>query len=64
MTDALAAWYFDATARRDPRAEEFDSLLAASENNSLSRLVRTERAAARMRDDDVAVVRIEVDSRQ
>src|SRR5215207_1233767 len=32
MTDALAAWYFETSARRDPRAEEFDSLLAASEN--------------------------------
>lgn len=64
MTDALAAWYFDARARRDPGPEEFDSLLAASENNSLSHFIRRERAAARMRDDDVAVVRIEVDSSQ
>ena len=64
MTDALSAWYFEATARRDPSAERFDSLLAASENGSLSELVRRERAAARMKDDDVAVVRIRVDSRQ
>jgi hypothetical protein len=58
MTDALSAWYFDAAARRDPEAERFDSLLAASENGSLSELVRRERAAARMKDDDVAVVRV------
>ena len=64
MTDALSAWYFEASARRDPAADEFDSLLAASENVSLSELVRRERAAARMKDDDVAVVRIEVGSRQ
>jgi hypothetical protein len=64
MTDALSAWYFEASARRDPRAEQFDSLLAASENNSLRELVRRERAAARMKDDDVAAVRIEVVSRQ
>jgi hypothetical protein len=64
MTDALSAWYFDAAARRDPEAERFDSLLAASENGSLSELVRRERAAARLKDDDVAVVRIAVDSRQ
>ena len=57
-TDALAAWYFDALARRRTDADEFDSLLAASDNVSLSRLVRRERAAARMRDDDVAAVRI------
>ena len=64
MTDALSAWYFETSARRDPCAEEFDSLLAASENGSLSELVRRERAAARMKDDDVAVVRIAVDSSQ
>jgi hypothetical protein len=64
MTDSLSAWYFEATARRDPEAERFDSLLAASENGALSELVRRERAAARMKDDDVAVVRIKVDSRQ
>jgi hypothetical protein len=58
MTDALSAWYFETSARRDPRAEQFDSLLAASENGSLSELVRRERAAARMKDDDVAAVRI------
>jgi hypothetical protein len=58
MTDALSAWYFDASARRDPAAERFDSLLAASENGSLAELVRRERAAARLKDDDVAVVRV------
>jgi hypothetical protein len=58
MTDALSAWYLEASARRDPRAEQFDSLLAASENGPLSELVRRERAAARMKDDDVAVVRV------
>lgn len=63
MTDALSAWYFESSARRDPCAEQFDSLLVASENGSLSELVRGERAAARMKDDDVAVVRIAVDSR-
>jgi hypothetical protein len=57
-TDALAAWYFEAVARRPADAEEFDSLLAASDNESLAALVRRERAAARMRDDDVAAVRI------
>jgi Protein phosphatase 2C len=61
MTDALSAWYFESSARRDPRAEQFDSLLAASENGSLSELVRRERAAARMKDDDVAAVRVTLD---
>ena len=64
MTDALSAWYIETSARRDPAAERFDSLLAASDNTALAELVRRERAAARMKDDDVAVVRIEVVSRQ
>jgi hypothetical protein len=64
MTDALSAWYFESSARRDPEAERFDSLLAASENGSLSELVRRERAAGRLKDDDVAVVRIAVDRSQ
>ena len=64
VTDALAAWYFEALAQRSSAADEFDSLLAASDNVALSDLVRRERAAARMKDDDVAAVRIRVDSRQ
>ena len=63
-TDALSAWYFEALARRPAAAEEFDSLLAASDNASLAALVRRERAAARMKDDDVAAVRITVASSQ
>ncbi len=64
MTDALSAWYFESSARRDPVVGKFDSLLAASDNTALAELVRRERAAARMKDDDVAAVRIAVDSRQ
>ncbi|HEX8500949.1 MAG TPA: hypothetical protein VF659_10205 [Pyrinomonadaceae bacterium] len=62
VTDALAAWYFEALARRPADAEEFDSLLAASDNVALSLLVRRERAAGRMKDDDVAAIRITLGS--
>jgi hypothetical protein len=62
ITDAMAAWYFGALARGGEAADEFDSLLAASDNVSLSDLVRRERAAARMKDDDVAAVRIALKS--
>jgi hypothetical protein len=64
MTDALSAWYFESAGRRDPEAARFDSLLAAAENEALSDLVRRERAAVRMKDDDVAVVRILLKGRQ
>jgi hypothetical protein len=58
MSDALAAWHFEALAKGDGRAAQFDSLLAASENEALAALVRRERASRRMKDDDVAVVRV------
>ena len=58
MSDALAAWHFEALAKGDVRAAQFDSLLAASENEALAALVRGERASRRMKDDDVAVVRV------
>jgi hypothetical protein len=60
MSDALSAWYFESVAKRDGRAAQFDSLLAASENESLAELVRGERESKRMKDDDVAVVRISI----
>ena len=60
MTDALSAWYLGALARRDPEAARFDSLLAASDNTALSDLVRRARAASRMKDDDVAALRVAV----
>jgi dsDNA-binding SOS-regulon protein len=58
MSDALSAWYFESLVETDGRAAEFDSLLAASENESLAELVRGERESKRMKDDDVAVVRV------
>lgn len=59
MTDALSAWFFESHARGGAAAaDEFDSLLAASDNEALAALVRRERAAGRMRDDDVAAVRV------
>jgi hypothetical protein len=61
MSDALAAWYFEMSAKHDPLAARFDSLLAASENDALAGLVRQERAAKRMKDDDVAAVRVAVE---
>ena len=58
LSDAAAAWFLKLSAGRDPAAEEFDSLLAASENGALAALLRRERAAGRLKDDDVAAVRI------
>lgn len=61
LSDAAAAWFLKLSRTRDPILEEFDSLLAASENEALAALFRAERAAGRIKDDDVAVVRIEIE---
>ncbi|MDT5293692.1 MAG: hypothetical protein QOJ76_572 [Acidobacteriota bacterium] len=61
MSDALAAWYFERLAKHDTAVARFDSLLAAAENDALAGLVRQERAAKRMKDDDVAAVRVAVE---
>jgi hypothetical protein len=60
LSDAAAAWYLELFERGHPSVAEFDSLLAASQNEALARLLRQERQAKRMRDDDVAAVRVAV----
>lgn len=60
MSDALSAWYLESLSKSDGRAAKFDSLLAASENESLAQLFRGERESKRMKDDDVAAVRIQL----
>lgn len=60
MSDALSAWCLESLSNGDGRAAQFDSLLAASENEALAQLVRAERESKRMKDDDVAAVRVEL----
>src|SRR5437763_458503 len=57
---AAAAWFFEARGRGQARLAEFDSLAAASENERLAEFVRRERREGLMKDDDVAVLRIQV----
>jgi hypothetical protein len=63
LSDAAAAWLLKLSAARDPLLEEFDSFLAASENEALAALFRAERAAGRIKDDDVAVVRVAIENK-
>lgn len=60
LSDAAAAWFFKLSGERAPLLEEFDSLLAASENGALAALFVGEREAGRLKDDDVAAVRVAV----
>ncbi|MDQ3805786.1 MAG: hypothetical protein M3416_18395 [Acidobacteriota bacterium] len=61
LSDAAAAWFFKLFEERAPLLEEFDSWLAASDNGALAGLFRRERDAGRIKDDDVAVVRVAVE---
>ena len=60
LSDAAAAWFLQLSAERSALLAELDSLLAASDGNALAELFRGERRAGRIKDDDVAVVRIAV----
>jgi hypothetical protein len=60
MSDAIACWYLGTWARQRGLRRELHNALLAPDDRSLSRLVSRERRAGRLRDDDVAVLRIEV----
>jgi len=60
LSDAAAAWFLKLSEGRSPAVGEFDSRLAASDNEALAALFRRERAAGRIKDDDVAVVRVAI----
>lgn len=60
LSDAAAAWFLQLSEDGSPLLAELDSRLAASDNVALAELFRAERRAGRIKDDDVAVVRVAV----
>lgn len=61
LSDALAAWFFDAhDACEQARLVEFDSLASSTENEPLAEFLRRERRERRLKDDDVAVVLVSI----
>lgn len=58
LSDAAAAWYLMMSAQRDPARVEFDTLLAAARDQELRRFFQEERTAGRIKDDDIAIIRI------
>ncbi len=58
LSDAVAAWYLKQAKQRDVVCNEFDAQLAASRHDELTRLFQRERLAHRIKDDDIAVLRI------
>jgi hypothetical protein len=62
LTDAIAAWYLRMFEERPQRAIEMELLLRANDNAGAIELISTERDFKRLRNDDIAVVRILVRS--
>lgn len=60
LSDAIAAWCLRLFAEQSPRVREFESLLLQADDASLASFIEEEHAALRLRDDDVAALRIEV----
>lgn len=62
VSDAAAAWYLKMALERDAALKELDHLLADSDSVALEKLFEEERRAGRIKDDDVAIVRIALSS--
>lgn len=60
LSDAIAAWYLRAFAEETTRIAGFENLLLQADDASLASFIHEERLALRLRDDDVAALRIEV----
>jgi hypothetical protein len=60
LSDAIAAWFFQAYQDSKSVLRQFDSLIAASDNEAVSTLVCREREHGKLKDDDVAVVRVAI----
>lgn len=61
MSDAAASWYLQSLERKDPRAGD---LLNTTQDEELQQFFDQERLAGRIRNDDIAIVRIEIMQRR
>ncbi|HYP53032.1 MAG TPA: hypothetical protein VEQ42_05800 [Pyrinomonadaceae bacterium] len=61
LSDAAAAWFLSLGEEDAPLRARFDALLTSSDAEPLAELFRDERRAGRIKDDDVAVVRVFVE---
>lgn len=60
LSDAASAWYLMLAEKDDGMRVSFDLLMQAGDDEELSRLFDAERVAGRIKDDDVAVIRVEL----
>ena len=63
LSDAVAAWYLMLCEKKDETRSRFDGLLTRGQDVELAQLFESERLAGRIKDDDIAVVSIEVEDR-
>ncbi|HKG98806.1 MAG TPA: hypothetical protein VKA97_13375, partial [Pyrinomonadaceae bacterium] len=61
MSDGIAAWYLQ---RLETNDLDVDELIRSMQDDELSRFCDDERLAGRIRNDDLAVVRIEITPRR
>lgn len=63
LSDAVAAWYLMLLEKDEQLRSHFESLLKRVADEELAQFFESERAAGRIKDDDIAVIRIEVEAR-
>lgn len=63
LSDAAAAWYLMLVEKDDRTRACFDGLLKMARDNELEELFESERLAGKIKNDDIAVIRIEVAQR-
>jgi len=61
LSDAAAAWYLMLVDKDDRTRSCFDALLTAARDGELEQLFESERRSGRIKNDDIAVLRIEVE---
>ena len=63
LTDAIACWYLQARADASSRADQFEEVVGAGDRQAAIGLIGAERESGRLRNDDVAVVRLDISTR-
>jgi len=62
LTDAIAAWYLRMSSEDPARVAELERLIETNNAHAVDKMMSSERSQRRLRNDDVAVIRIQVRS--
>lgn len=58
LSDATACWYLMLYETNEPKRREFDCLMDSASDNELALFFEEERRAERIKDDDIAIIRL------